>query len=393
VPIFSKQNLQKPEFLLYLYAGAVPLSFATWQALINNFSIEMAGFTGVEIGILQSLREVPGFLAFAVIFLLLLMREQTVAFVSLLALGIGTALTGMMPTVLGLYFTTVLMSTGYHYAETIVQSLSMQLISREKLPEILGRQLSIMSFVGLFVFGAIYVMVEWFSASYFLIYSLAGLAAVSLAVFGWFAFPHFKGEAEQNKKLFLRKRYWLYYLLTFLSGARRQIFIVFAGFLMVEKFGFSLAQMSLLFLVNGVLTIYAAPKIGRLVTYWGERKTLTVEYVGLIIVFTSYAFVEDQIFASFLYIIDHLFFSMAIALKSYLKKIADPADIASTAGVSFSINHIAAVVLPVVLGLIWISSPAAVFLAGSAIALASLILSQFIPVRPDQGFETVFSRS
>ncbi|MFT7675818.1 MAG: hypothetical protein ACI845_004245 [Gammaproteobacteria bacterium] len=391
--IFSKQNLQRPEFLLYLYAGAVPLSFATWQALINNFSIEMAGFTGVEIGILQSLREVPGFLAFAVIFLLLLMREQTVAFVSLLALGIGTALTGMMPTVLGLYFTTVLMSTGYHYAETIVQSLSMQLISREKLPEILGRQLSIMSFVGLFVFGAIYVMVEWFAASYMLIYSLAGLATLAIAVYGWFAFPHFKGEAEQNKKLFLRKRYWLYYLLTFLSGARRQIFIVFAGFLMVEKFGFSLAEMSLLFLINGVLTIYAAPKIGRLVTYWGERKTLTVEYVGLIIVFTSYAFVENQMIASFLYVIDHLFFSMAIALKSYLKKIADPADIASTAGVSFSINHIAAVILPVVLGLIWISSPAAVFLAGSAIALASLILSQLIPVRPDQGFETVFSRS
>jgi hypothetical protein len=393
VPIFSKQNLQRPEFLLYLYAGAVPLSFATWQTLINNFSIEMAGFTGVEIGILQSLREVPGFLAFAVIFLLLLMREQTVAFVSLLALGIGTALTGMMPTVLGLYFTTVLMSTGYHYAETIVQSLSMQLISREKLPEILGRQLSIMSFVGLFVFGAIYVMVEWFAASYFLIYSLAGLMTIVIAVYGWYAFPHFKGEAEQNKKLFLRKRYWLYYLLTFLSGARRQIFIVFAGFLMVEKFGFSLGQMSLLFLINGVLTIYAAPKIGRLVTYWGERKTLTVEYVGLIVVFTSYAFVENQMIASFLYIIDHLFFSMAIALKSYLKKIADPADIASTAGVSFSINHIAAVILPVVLGLIWISSPAAVFLAGSAIALASLIFSQLIPVNPDQGFETVFSRS
>ena len=116
---FSKQTLQRPEVLLYLFSAAVPLSFATWQTLINNFSIEMAGFTGVEIGILQSLREVPGFLAFAVIFLLLIMREQTVAFLSLLALGIGTALTGVLPTVFGLYFTTVLMSTGYHYAETI----------------------------------------------------------------------------------------------------------------------------------------------------------------------------------------------------------------------------------------------------------------------------------
>ena len=138
-----RQQLQRPEVFLYLFAAAIPICFASWQAMINNFSIEEVGFTGIEIGILQSLREVPGFLAFAVVFLLLLMREQTVAFVALLALGIGTAMTGLLPTVLGLYFTTVLMSTGFHYAETIQQSLSLQLISKERLPEVLGTQLAI----------------------------------------------------------------------------------------------------------------------------------------------------------------------------------------------------------------------------------------------------------
>ncbi|NNE63930.1 MAG: MFS transporter, partial [Gammaproteobacteria bacterium] len=88
-----KEHFKRPELLLYLFSAAVPLSFATWQALINNFSIEQAGFTGIEIGVLQSLREIPGFIAFAVIFLLLIMREQTVAFLSLIALGIGTSLT------------------------------------------------------------------------------------------------------------------------------------------------------------------------------------------------------------------------------------------------------------------------------------------------------------
>ena len=102
-----RQQLQKPEIFLYLFAAAVPVSFAAWQALINNFAIEKAAFSGIEIGILQSLREVPGFLAFAVVFLLLWMREQTIAFVALLALGIGTAITGMLPTVLGLYCITV----------------------------------------------------------------------------------------------------------------------------------------------------------------------------------------------------------------------------------------------------------------------------------------------
>ncbi len=387
-----KRQLQKPEVYLYLFAAAVPLSFASWQALINNFAIEQADFTGVEIGILQSLREVPGFLAFAVVFLLLILREQTIAFVALLALGIGTAITGMLPTVLGLYFTTVLMSTGFHYAETIVQSLSLQLISRERLPLVLGRQLAVGSFTGLTVFAGIYLLVEWLALDYVWIYLVFGSLTVAIALLMFFGCPHFAGEAEQHKTMILRRRYWLYYLLTFLSGARRQIFIVFAGFLMVEKFGFSVAEMVLLFLVNGVLTIYLAPRIGRLVSYWGEKRTLTLEYAGLVGIFTAYALAESAWFASLLYVLDHVFFAMAIALKSYFKKIADPADMAATAGVSFTISHIAAVVLPAVLGLVWMVSPAAVFLFGAAIALTSLLLSQFVPGAPDRGLETVFAR-
>jgi len=386
-----KQHLQKPEVFLYLFAAAVPISFAAWQALINNFSIEQAGFTGIEIGILQSLREVPGFLAFAVVFLLLVMREQTIAFVSLLALGIGTAITGMLPSVLGLYCTTVLMSVGFHYAETIMQSLSLQLISVERLPQVLGKIIAVGSFIGLAVFALLYLMVEVLALDYLWVYLLFGLCTLVLAVLMYFGCPHFDGEAEQHKTMVLRKRYWLYYLLTFLSGARRQIFVVFAGFLMVEKFGFSVGEMSLLFLVNGVLTIYLAPRIGRLVSYWGEKRTLTLEYAGLVCIFTAYAFAESAWFAAGLYILDHIFFAMAIALKSYLKKIADPADMAATAGVSFSINHIAAVILPFALGLIWIVSPPLVFIIGATIAFASLMLSQMVPGAPERGLETVFS--
>ena len=386
-----KQHLKNPEIYLYLFAAAVPISFAAWQSMINNFAIEQAAFTGVEMGILQSLREVPGFLAFGVVFLLLLMREQTIAFVSLLALGIGTAMTGMLPSVLGLYCTTVLMSVGFHYAETIVQSLSLQLISTQRLPLVLGRQIAVTSFTGLAIFAAIFILVEWLALGYLWIYLMFGSITVGMALFMYFGCPHFKGEAEQHKTMVLRRRYWLYYLLTFLSGARRQIFVVFAGFLMVEKFGFSVSEMTLLFLVNGVLSIYLAPRIGRLVVHWGERRTLTLEYVGLVLIFSAYAFAESAWFASILYILDHIFFAMAIALKSYLKKIADPRDMAATAGVSFSINHIAAVILPVALGMVWIVSPSLVFLIGAGFAVLSLLLSQLIPGAPERGQETVFS--
>ena len=385
-----RQQLAQPEMLLYMMAAAVPLSFATWRALINNFAVEQAAFTGIEMGILQSLREIPGFLAFAAVLFLLLFREQTFATLALIVLGIGTALTGFLPSVMGLYFTTVLMSIGFHYAETMQQSLSLQLIHKDQLPVVMGKQMAVGSFTGLFVFAGLYLLLDLLHVDYAWIYLIGGSATVVLAIFIQRSFPHFKGEAEQHKKMILRKCYWLYYMLTFLSGARRQIFVVFAGFLMVEKFDFSAAEITILFLINGVLMIYLAPRIGALVKHWGERRSLTLEYIGLIIIFTSYAFVDNAMIASVLYILDHIFFAMAIALKSYFKKIADPADFASTAGVAFSINHIAAVILPFVLGFLWIVSPAMVFLTGSFIALLSLLLSQLIPMQPEQGLETTF---
>jgi hypothetical protein len=123
---------QTPTTLLVLMSIAMPLAFNTWSALLNNFAVERAAFSGVEIGILQSLREVPGFLSFTVIFVLLIIKEQTFAVISLALLGLGVAMTGFFPTEYGLYFTTVLMSTGFHYFEAIKQSLSLQWLSKEE---------------------------------------------------------------------------------------------------------------------------------------------------------------------------------------------------------------------------------------------------------------------
>jgi len=132
------KSWQRPEILLLLMAFAVPLSFAAWQALLNNFAIERAAFTGREMGILQSLREIPGFLAFGVVFVLLLIREQSLALLALLLLGLGTALTGFFPSVVGLYLTTVIMSLGFHYYETMQTSLTQQWIPKEKSAETFG---------------------------------------------------------------------------------------------------------------------------------------------------------------------------------------------------------------------------------------------------------------
>lgn len=380
-------KLNRPEILLFIMAAAMSLSFGTWQALLNNFTIERAAFTGVEIGILQSLREIPGFLSFAVVFVLVLMREQTLALVSLLLLGIGTAATGYFPSAIGLYATTVLMSTGFHYYETVNQSLQLQWFDKTTAAHNMGRMVAIGSFASLLAFGLVWLMLDIFNVTMETVYLVSGGATVAIAVFCWLVFPHFPQKVEQHTKIILRKRYWLFYALQFLSGARRQIFVVFAGFLMVERFGFDAAAISIMFLVNGALNMICAPQIGKLIGRWGERRSLTLEYIGLVIIFLGYAFVQNPWIAVALYILDHLFFSMAIAMKTYFQKIADPKDMASTAGVSFTINHIAAVVLPAAYGGLWIISPAAVFITGAALAFVSLVLSRFIPLLPEAGNE------
>ena len=384
---------QQPSTLLYIMAAAMPFSFGVWSALINNFAIEYAAFDGADMGALQSLREVPGFLSFAVVFLLFIFREQTLAVVALLIMGFGVVITGFLPSFWGLCFTTLLMSIGFHYFEAVNQSLQLQWLSKSEAPKMLGRMIAVGSFSSLFAYGMVYLTLEYSGMSMITVYMIGGGVTMLLATVAWSMFPHYPAKVEQNKTLVLRKRYWLYYLLEFMSGSRRQIFVVFAGFLMVEKFGFTASEIALMFLANMVANIFIAPQIGKLIGHIGERSTLSIEYLGLVLVFVGYALVESAAWAVALYILDHLFFAMAIAKKTYFQKIADPADIAPTAGISFTISHIAAVVVPIGFGLIWLKSPAAVFYAGAAMAAVSLVLARLVPENPKEGGETTLTKA
>jgi len=421
----EKTTWKTPEVCLILMAAAAPFSFSIWMTLLNNFTVEAAGFTGKEIGILQSLREIPGFLAFTAVFLLLVLREQVFAVLALAMLGLGVAITGLFPTAYGLYFTTIIMSVGFHYFETIQMSLSLQWLPKAIAPRALGRQMSARSVGSLLayglIFGAIFLLApdmldgvmgkvggghgaseavaeaSAMSAEhtwlYIILYACGGGVTIALALFIWLAFPRIDGHEVQHKHMVFRKRYWLYYALTFMGGARRQIFVVFAGFLLVTKFDFTVIEIAGLYLANHVVTMWFAPKLGGLISRFGERKALIVEYIGLIVVFGSYAVVETATVAAALYVLDHLFFSFAIAQKSYLQKIADGRDIAATSSVSFSINHIAAVVIPAVFGaVLWPISPSLVFIAGAIMAAVSLVLSFNVPSEPGPGNEVMWGK-
>ncbi|MBT7907132.1 MAG: MFS transporter [Marinovum sp.] len=397
-PVSEAQSLaawRRPTTLLFVFAAAMPLSFAVWSALLNNFVIEVVEFDGSDIGLLHTVREIPGFFAVGVIAILLFMHEQILGLVSLALLGVATAVTAWFPTMGGILTITMLSSIGFHYFETVNQSLQLQWFSKEEAPRQLGKLLAVGSGATLVAYGVIVIGWRSLDLSFNTVYLVSGGATVLIAVVCFFAYPKFDAPSVQVKKMILRRRYWLYYLLQFMAGARRQIFIVFAGFMMVERFGFEVHEVTSLFLLNLVINMFAAPVFGRAVGHFGERNALCFEYFGLVCVFLAYGgiyyFGWGVVLASSLYVIDHLFFSLALALKTYFQKIADPEDIAPTAAVAFTINHIAAVFLPVLLGYLWLVSPGAVFLLAAGIASMSLLLACLIPRHPQKGQETIFA--
>ena len=387
---------RRPVALLFLMALAMPIAFNTWSALLNNFVIEVAEFDGSDIGVLHTVREIPGFLAVGVIAIIVFVREQVLGLVSLILLGVATAVTAWFPSMGGILTITMLSSIGFHYYETVNQSLQLQWLKIEDAPRMLGWLMAAGSFATLIAYLAIMGLWETLNLSYNIVYLIGGGVTVLIAIFAMLAYPQFEAPTVQIKKMILRRRYWLYYALQFMSGARRQIFVVFAGFMMVERFGFEVHEITALYLVNLIANMIFAPLMGRAVGYFGERKALGFEYIGLILVFLSYGGVYylgwGVVVAATLYVLDHMFFALALALKTYFQKIADPADIAPTAAVAFTINHIAAVFLPVGLGLLWLVSPALVFVLAAAMAAVSLMLAMLIPRHPAPGHETIFSR-
>ncbi|MAV71769.1 MAG: MFS transporter [Marinovum sp.] len=385
---------RRPEALLILMAIALPLAFSVWSALLNNFVVEIIRFDGLDIGLLHTIREIPGFLAVGVISILLFFREQTLALLMLCVLGLATAVTAWFPFLSGILTITLLSSIGFHFFETVNQSLQLQWFSKKEAPRKLGKLMAIGSAATLIAYTFLVLGWDKLNLSFNSAYMIAGFSCFSLAVLGYLIFPNFEAPIPQTKKMVLRKRYWLYYLLQFMSGARRQIFVVFAGFMMVERFGLDVQQLTTIYLINLMFNIALAPLLGRAVARYGERKALAIEYFGLSLVFFAYGgiylFGWGVFIATLLYLLDHLFFALALAIKTYFQKIADPQDIAATAAVAFTINHIAAIFLPLGLGFLWLASPFLVFCTAGTLSFISFALALLIPRQPVKGNETIF---
>lgn len=384
------------------------LGFQVWQSIFNNFAVEELGVRADQIGMIQAIREIPGLLGFLVGMLALLLVEIRIAGFSLVLMGVGIFLTGAARNLGGLVATTLLMSVGFHFFYPSNSSVALLTAGRDEAPKVLGRLNSLGALAAvlgtLFIFGA---LDAW---GYRAVFMVAGAVVV---VGGLALLPLGRQSARverARRRPPLRRRYWLYYALQFLMGSRRHIFTTFAVFLLVQGYQVTPQTITLMFLINSLIGTYFHQVFGKIVARFGERRVLTANFAILLLVFLGYALVptlgvlrtpgflvpgvalgEWVLFPPFpatpgllillgLFVVDNILFGFSIALESYFQKIAlGPEEITQNVSMGQTINHIAAVVLPVVGGVAWETLGAQyTFLTGVVIALLSLGLTQWM---------------
>jgi predicted MFS family arabinose efflux permease len=369
----------------FLYLG-----FNIWQAIFNNFAVEELGVRADQIGYIQSLREIPGLMGFVLGFLVLLLSEMRVIGLSVFVLGVGLVITGASDTLSVLMLGTMLMSVGFHFFYPSNSSVVLMAVGKEEAPRVLGNLRSISSFAAVVGTMVIWLFVDGVQIGPLTIPAwgyrttlwVMGALVMAGSVFAIRNGQRYAGERRERKVVF-RREYWLYYVLTFMMGSRRHIFTTFAIFMLVQVYGIDVRTTATLFLVNNVIATYASAQLGKLVARFGERKVLTFNFVGLIGVFLGYAYVSHLPILFALFVLDHIFFGFNLAVDSYFQKIARaPQEITSNVSMAQTINHVSALIVPVLGGILWEQiAPAATFLAGVVIAVISLVFVQFIGPR------------
>jgi predicted MFS family arabinose efflux permease len=325
---------------------------------------------------IQSIREIPGFLALLAVFVIRFVREHRLSAVSILVLGAGLATTGFFPSYTGIAVTTLVSSFGFHYYETTNMSLTLQYFKKHESPWVFGKLTSLAAATSIGIGLLIWVMMSFLSFSQ--VYLVVGGLIAAAGLWALTRDPSNPQALPQRKQMILRKRYWLFYFLTFMAGARRQIFIAFSVLLLVQKFNYSVQEVTILFVINNSINYFLSPLVGKSIIRFGERKVLSLEYLSVVFIFSAYASTDSKLLVAFIYILDQIFFTFAIAIRTYFQKVGDPQDVAPSMAVGFTINHLAAVFLPAIGGMLWVIDYRIPFFAGAAMGVISLIAVQRI---------------
>jgi len=376
--MLETESIKRNPMFVYLVVLTISstVGLQTWTTLFNNFAVDIAHLGGNQVGMIQSIREIPGLLALLAVFVIRFVREHRLSAVSIIVLGTGLATTGFFPTYTGIAITTLVSSFGFHYYETTNMSLTLQYFKKHESPWVFGKLTSLAAATSIAIGLLIWLMMSFLSFSK--VYLIIGGLIAAAGLWALTRDPSNPQALPQRKQMILRKRYWLFYFLTFMAGARRQIFIAFSVLLLVQKFNYSVQEVTLLFVINNSINYFLSPMVGRSIIRFGERRVLSLEYFSVIFIFTAYATIDSKLLVALIYILDQIFFTFAIAIRTYFQKVGDPQDIAPSMAVGFTINHLAAVFLPAIGGMLWVIDYRIPFFAGAAMGVISLLAVQRI---------------
>lgn len=374
-PLPSRRAL--PDLMLVAIAVfAMNGGLSAYSAIYNNFLVNELHITAQQLGGLESLREVPGFLTVAMAALTVRFHESRLAAVALLLMGFGLAAITGAHSWWYLVFVGMVWSVGFH----LFAPLSNGLVLAAAEPSEQGRALGWIGGIG--AAGALGGMLMVFAVVGALGLRGTFIPTGVIVLVGAVAllFTREKQTAPRTR-LVVRKRYRIYYALTLLDGSRRQIFSTFAVFLLIKIYHLDVEHITGLLVFNSIVTMLVTPVAGRLLDRYGERRILALNYACLIALFASYALVHNILVLGALYCIDNAFFAFSLGINSYLGRIAPSEDLTPSLVMGSTVNHIAAVGVPVVGGLLWYSLGYQVtFLAGAATCILSVIAA--LAIRP-----------
>ena len=356
--------------------------FGILYPLFNNFIVDQIGIQPHELGYMESLREVPGFLNALFTAVIIYLAPPIVAGLALVVMGIGMASYSQVNSFYGILVFSLVWSIGFHAWLPLRSAMTLAYSADEEKGKWFGQLRSVESLATLAMIGLCFFATNLIEFEG--LFQIGGGVVTAGGIALLFASRRL--QTERENRFVLRKKYWLYYLLSLIDGSRRQIFTTFAIFALVMVFGTDRGVIIKLVLINQVVVLFFSPMIGRLVDTRGERTMLSISYVGLFFVFIGYAILRNVIHLYVLYCIDNFLFVGRIALMTYLNKIAPPQDLKPTLAMGVTMNHVAAVSVPLIGGLAWASfGYQIIFIGGAVFTLISLICTQWMKVTEGSG--------
>ena len=357
---------------------AFGLGFGVYLTLFVNFVAQDLQIRPDQLGLLESIREIPGLLTIVLAAIVMTVAEPRVGAIALVLLGAGWINYFHLNSIEALIGFSLLASVGFHMWMPVANTLALRLSD----PSVQGRRLgqirSVQAVAQLVGIGLVGLLAGTTGLRPLFILSGAMIMVGGLLLAN---IRNLESPVVQPR-IVLRRRYGLYYALTCLDGARRHVFMTFAIFLLVREFGIQVQTVALLGLVNGVVTMAAAYGFGRLIDRVGERRVLMVGFGALSLIFLGYATIPVVGVLFALYVLDNMFFSAEVGITTYLRKIlVVPSDLRPSVVAGQTFNHVAAVIVPVTGGVLWATyGHQVVFIGGSILAVVSMLLSARIRV-------------